>query len=222
MSYPACITRWLSSLALALTGLLTSAPAWAVQTLGVVVLHGKESQPGFMEPVAASFRSAGFLVEVPEMPWSRRRLYDATFEQSLDEIGHAVTRLRAQGATKVVLSGLSMGGPAVFGYAATRTGIDGIVAWAPAHDPVNDPAMRAPAFLDAVARAKEAVAAGRGDEAQSFPETQGTAPCAEPAATGGCTPRTGAVRRQRADHPVAAAVAVSLNASTKPALRAAR
>ncbi len=109
------------------------------------------------------------MVDVPEMPWSARRIYDATFAQSLSEIDLAVDRLRKAGATRIVVAGMSMGGPAVFAYAATRK-VDGVVAWAPAHDPVNDPAMRTPRFLESVARAQQLIAGGKGDDPEGFPE----------------------------------------------------
>ena len=145
--------------------------AYAQNQLGVVVLHGKQGSPTgeVVEPVISGMRSAGFLVDAPEMPWSGRRIFDATFTQALGEIDQAVDRLKKAGATKVVVAGMSMGGPAVFAYGATRK-VDGVVAWAPAHDPMNDPAMRAPRFLEAVARAQQLIANGKGDEVESFPE----------------------------------------------------
>lgn len=149
----------------------TTLAARATNQLGVVVLHGKQGSPDVevVAPVVTAMRSAGFLVDAPEMPWSGRRIYDATFSQALSEIDDAVDRLRRAGATKVAVAGMSMGGPAVFGYAATRK-VDAVVAWAPAHDPVTDPAMRTTRFLDAVARAQQLIASGKGDEAERFPE----------------------------------------------------
>jgi pimeloyl-ACP methyl ester carboxylesterase len=145
--------------------------AHAQDRLGIVVLHGKQGNPAgeVLEPAISAIRSAGFLVDAPEMPWSGRRIYDATFTQALSEIDQAVDRLRRAGATKIVVAGMSMGGPAVFGYAATRK-VDAVVAWAPAHDPVNDPAMRSPRFLEAVAKAQQLIANGKGDDLESFPE----------------------------------------------------
>jgi len=162
----------IAAMVLLLCGLTLT--ALAAETLGVVVLHGKESQPAFMEQVTTSFSRSGFLVETPEMPWSRRRLYDASFEQALLEIDAAVERLRARGATRIAITGLSMGGPAVFAYGATRPHVDGLVAWAPAHDPVNDPSMRTPQFLEAVARAQQLIASGRGDDPETFPDINRT------------------------------------------------
>jgi predicted alpha/beta-hydrolase family hydrolase len=155
---------------LILFGLSLGSAANAAGTLGVVILHGKQGTPEFMEPIASAFRSAGFLTETPEMPWSRQRIYDAPFSQSLSEIDSAVARLREKGATKVVVAGMSMGGPAVIAFGATRQGVDGLLAWAPAHDPVNDPAMRSSRFLDAVASARSLIDTGKGDEVQTFPE----------------------------------------------------
>jgi len=145
--------------------------AYAQDRWGIVVLHGKQGNPAgeVLEPVISAIRSAGFLVDTLEMPWSGRRIYDATFTQALSEMDQAVDRLRRPGATKIVVAGMSMGGPAVFGYAATRK-VDAVVAWAPAHDPVNDPAMRSPRFLEAVGKAQQLTANGKGYDLESFPE----------------------------------------------------
>lgn len=157
-----------------LSCLALAGQARGADVLGVVVLHGKESHPNFMEQIIPSLTAAGFLVDAPEMPWSKRRLYDASFQQALQEVDASVDRLRKRGATKIVISGLSMGGPAVFAYGASRPNVDGLVAWAPAHDPLNDPAMRTPQFIEAVDRAQKLIADGKGDEMQSFPEINRT------------------------------------------------
>lgn len=164
-------SRTIGRMALLTLGITAAFGACAQNPLGVVVLHGKQGMPAVevLEPVVSAIRSAGFLVDVPEMPWSARRIYDATFAQSLSEIDLAVDRLRKAGATRIVVAGMSMGGPAVFAYAATRK-VDGVVALAPAHDPVNDPAMRTPRFLESVARAQQLIAGGKGDDLEVFPE----------------------------------------------------
>jgi pimeloyl-ACP methyl ester carboxylesterase len=164
-------SRAVRRMACLLVGVSAATGAFAQGQLGIVVLHGKQGNPAgeVLEPAISAIRSAGFLVDAPEMPWSGRRIYDATFTQALSEIDQAADRLRNAGATKIIVAGMSMGGPAVFGYAATRK-VDGVVAWAPAHDPVNDPAMRSPRFLEAVAKAQQLIASGKGDDLESFPE----------------------------------------------------
>ena len=59
--------------------------------LGIVLLHGKGGTPTTgIEGLHESLKRAGALVEAPEMPWSARRIYDATYDQAMDEIDAAV------------------------------------------------------------------------------------------------------------------------------------
>ena len=39
-----------------------------------------------IQPVELDLRGAGFLVVVPEMPWSDRRAYDAGFDEAMAQI----------------------------------------------------------------------------------------------------------------------------------------
>ena len=83
--------RWLFAFVL-LVGVGLSANASAADKIGVVVLHGKWGSPGrsylagwpnFLEP-------RGFLVDQPEMPWSRQRTYDKGRRCVVAEIDAAV------------------------------------------------------------------------------------------------------------------------------------
>lgn len=141
-----------------------SLPAVACDA-GVVLLHGKESMPGnpHIQKLAEALRHAGCKVVVPEMPWSRKRIYDATVEQAMDEIARAAEGLKAQGAKRIVVAGHSQGGNAAIRFAAMHAP-DAIVVLAPGHQPeflirqtAND-----------VVRAQALLAEGQGDVPADF------------------------------------------------------
>lgn len=169
MPYP----RLLTILALLVVGLCCAAgaPRAALaaepqqERLGVVVLHGKNGGPDKdIAEVVRVLRNLGCLVSTPEMPWSRRRGFDATYEQSLVEIGIAVQELREQGATRVALAGYSLGGNAALAYTASRGGIFALVALAPSHDPE----IHRDVFFADVRKAREMLVTGRGTERSLF------------------------------------------------------
>lgn len=124
---------------LALASLVAwAAPSWAQcqDRLGVVLLHDKNEHPDKqLDELVRQLRNVGFNVLVPEMPWSRRRGFDATYQQALVEIGLAVEELRLGGANRVALAGHGLGANAALGYAASRGGVCALVALAPSHDP---------------------------------------------------------------------------------------
>jgi pimeloyl-ACP methyl ester carboxylesterase len=110
-------------------------------------------------------------VDRPEMPWSKRRQFDASYEAAMLEIDAAVAGLRARGATTVAIAGHSLGANAALGYAARRTGLYAVIALAPGHVP--DGYMRR--FGAEITHARELVAAGKGDAMGSFPhDNQGS------------------------------------------------
>ena len=57
------------------------------------------------------------------MPWSARRIYDATYDQAMDEIDASVEKLKKAGAKKIAVIGHSLGANAAIGYAARRKGL---------------------------------------------------------------------------------------------------
>jgi pimeloyl-ACP methyl ester carboxylesterase len=137
--------------------------------LGVVLLHGKGGTPTTMiEGLRESLKREGALVEAPELPWSARRIYDATYDQAMTEIDAAAERLRKAGATKIVVMGHSLGANAAIGYAARRKDLYAVVALAPGHLP-EAWALRA-RTSGAIAEAKKMIAAGKGDVRMSFPD----------------------------------------------------
>jgi dienelactone hydrolase len=121
---------------LALAASTAAVPALAAERLGVVVLHDKNDPPDKqLSEVVRLLRNVGFDVQTPEMPWSKKRGFDATYQQALVEIGMAVEELRLGGATRVALVGHGLGANAALGYTASREDVFAIVALAPSHDP---------------------------------------------------------------------------------------
>jgi pimeloyl-ACP methyl ester carboxylesterase len=94
----------------------------------------------------------------PEMPWSFGRMYGATYDQAMAEIDTAVAKLKAEGATRIVIIGHSLGANAAIGYAARRSAIAAVVAISPGHLP-ETAEMRA-RTQSAIVEARQLVAAG--------------------------------------------------------------
>jgi pimeloyl-ACP methyl ester carboxylesterase len=144
--------------------LAVAAPLQAagLQGMGVVFLHGKGMWPGaFDGGIPGALEAEGAQVESPEMPWSFRRMYGATFDQAMTEIDAAVAGLKAKGATRIVVIGHSLGANAAIAYAARRSVVAAVVAISPGHLP-ETPEMRA-RTRDALAEARQMYAAGQQD-----------------------------------------------------------
>jgi pimeloyl-ACP methyl ester carboxylesterase len=148
-----------------------SAPIQPAQAdgLGVVLMHGKWGMSSPKSPIgklASALDDAGFLVVTPEMPWSGDRLYDKDFQGAMAEIDEAVAELKSKGAAKIVVGGHSFGSNAGLAYGARREGLAGILAIAPGHVP-DAPRWR-DHFAPSVAKAREMIAAGKGDDTLEF------------------------------------------------------
>jgi pimeloyl-ACP methyl ester carboxylesterase len=141
----------------------------SLEGYGVVLLHGKLFGPGaFVDDLVAALSDEGARVDTPEMPWSKSRMYDASYEQAMREIDAAVARLKALGAKKIVIAGHSMGANAAIGYAARRQGLAAVMALSPGHLPETEEML---AYTRAaVGRAKQMIADGQGDEKMTFPD----------------------------------------------------
>lgn len=140
--------------------------ALAEQKIGIVVMHGKWDSPyGHMLLFARRMESAGFLVESPEMLWSERRAYDSDMASFIKEISAAVKTLKEKGAAKVCLAGHSSGGAGAV-YYASLVKTDCVIAMAPA--PYTGYAGYHERVKNDLARAKEMVALGKGNETASF------------------------------------------------------
>jgi len=134
--------------------------------IGVVLMHGKGGDTGWVDPLANSLKKADVQVLTPAMPWHRGRIYDKTFEDSLEEIHWHVEKLKTMGARKVFVAGHSLGAVAAAGYGATYDDINGIILLAPGHFVMQD-GFSAKVFED-VDRAKSMIDSGRGDERAYF------------------------------------------------------
>lgn len=148
---------------------LAAMPLHAAGSIGVVLMHGKSgtSKPASPVGVLAEFLSGkGILVATPDMPWSRSRMLEKSYEDSMAEIDSAVAELKAQGATTIVVGGHSMGANAALGYGASRDGIAGIMAIAPGHIPEDDNYQSG--LGHDWKRAKKMVDAGKGSETAQF------------------------------------------------------
>jgi pimeloyl-ACP methyl ester carboxylesterase len=136
--------------------------------IGVVLMHGKWDEPNsrLLYKLDRALESAGVLVEKPEMPWSGGRHYDASYEDAMTETDAAVAKLKARGAARVVVGGHSFGANAGIGYATRRDGLAGVLLLAAGHAP-ETPVFRRVLGAD-VARARQLVAEGKGDEKTTF------------------------------------------------------
>lgn len=144
-----------------------SAPATAAPPLGIVLMHGKAGLPGRgIDGLAAKLEAAGYFVDRPEMCWSRARIYDKSYAGCLVEIDAAVARLRARGASAIVIAGQSLGGAAAIAYGARHAGLKGIIAIAPGHYPER--MVHNPTIAASLAQAQAMIAAGNGDDRGNF------------------------------------------------------
>jgi pimeloyl-ACP methyl ester carboxylesterase len=158
-------------LALGLVAALAAAApvsAASLRGMGVVFLHGKGVWPGaFDGGIPAALEAEGARVVSPEMPWSLRRMYGATFDQAMAEIDAAVATLKAKGATRIVIIGHSLGANGAIGYAAQRHSVVAVVAIAPGHLP-ETAEMRA-RTQSAIAEARQLMASGH-QERRNWPD----------------------------------------------------
>jgi pimeloyl-ACP methyl ester carboxylesterase len=103
--------------------------------IGMVLMHGKGGTPKYVSSLGSALRGAGVLVETPSMPWSRHRIYDKGYEESMDEIDTYVAQLKAAGARRIFVAGHSLGANAALGFGARREGLSGIILLAYGHVP---------------------------------------------------------------------------------------
>ena len=155
-------------------------PAAAAGQMGIVLMHGKTAPPNSrpLAPLVQALGSAGASLATPEMPWSRSRYLTGSAEQSLDEMALAIGALKAAGASSIFLVGHSMGAAAALAYAVHRGGVMGLSLVAMGHIPRFYYRGLSPATMtvrDAIVRAREMTASGRGDEVATFADSnQGT------------------------------------------------
>ncbi len=128
----------------------------------IVLLHGKWGSPP--APLDSSFSVQRFHVISPLMPWSGLSGYDKTYEQALKEINTLVIKLRASGFKKVIIGGQSFGANGALAYAAVYGDVDGMMLFAPGHNPDIDRNYQPGIVSDALKNIKE----GRPDQFIQF------------------------------------------------------
>ena len=152
-----------------LIGLQTQAQTTSI---GLVLMHGKGGSPAkFVADLASHLQGRGVQVANLEMPWSARRGYDASVEAAEAEVDAALTRLRAQGATKVFVAGHSQGG--IFAlYFGGKHAVDGVIAIAPGGN-VGNSTVR-DKVGDALASARKNMAEGKGADKVQLTDYEGS------------------------------------------------
>jgi pimeloyl-ACP methyl ester carboxylesterase len=137
-------------------------------SVGIVLMHGKWGAPDrAINTLASALERKGFLVSTPEMPWSRRRSYDKSADDALNEIDAEVAKLREKGASRIVIAGHSLGAAGALAYAA-HCKADAIVAIAPGHVPENR--FVAAKLAEDVNKARNMASIGNGDGIDWFPD----------------------------------------------------
>lgn len=139
-----------------------SLPAHAVQDCAVILMHGKWGGPKspYLKVLADKI-AAICKVELREMPWSRSRNYDQTYENALRDMSQAVGHYRKEGYKKIFIAGQSFGANAAMAYQAYIGDADGIIALSPGHAPHY--MYSSGLTQQAVTEAKRAVASGTPD-----------------------------------------------------------
>jgi pimeloyl-ACP methyl ester carboxylesterase len=131
-----------------------------------VVIHGKAGNQGPIQALAQTLRKQGATVLTPSMSWNSGY---RPYEDTVQEVAAAVSRLRQSGLRKVFLAGHSMGANISMGYVAAGGRVDGVIAMAPGHRPD----FIATVTGDSLERARAMVAAGRGNERAEFSDWGG-------------------------------------------------
>lgn len=131
----------------------------------VVVMHGKWGNPQYIGVFGRRLEPTCDYKSI-EMPWAKRRNYDEPYSVALTEIKAQVGAFRAQGYKRVLLAGHSFGANAALAYMAEVGDVDGVIALAPGHVP--EVMYERGIGRDAVDRARELIATGKGDETLSM------------------------------------------------------
>ncbi len=108
------LRRFLIGLVFAVSGVAVSLHANADTggaRIGIVLMHGKGGSPQrYISDLADPLRAHGYLVENIEMPWSRKREYDADVGAAEREVESALSSLRGRGAQNCSSPGTAWAG----------------------------------------------------------------------------------------------------------------
>jgi predicted esterase len=154
-----------------LVGIFILAPVCeAGSKIGIVLMHGKNGSPTAptISRLANRLDFERFIVITPEMPYSRARQYDKSYEDTAMEIDEAVAELKKRGANKIFIAGHSLGANVALYYATIRA-VDGVLAIAPGHRPESPQSQEF--FKDSVEQAKVLLKEGKGEERVWFQDS---------------------------------------------------
>jgi len=139
----------------------------AVAQTGVLLLHGKAHGTNSIDQLSNELISAGFLVEKPSStPWSPKRIYDRTYLDTLKELDTSIEKLRAAGASRIVVGGHSIGANVALGYAANREDLAGVIIIGAGHFISGN--FMGKKLKGDVSRANKMIASGKGKEKANF------------------------------------------------------
>lgn len=144
----------------------TLQPISSANKIGVVLMHGKGGDTQWVDPLKSSMEGVGIVVDAPQMPWHRSRIYDKSFDDAMGEINLHVQSLKNQGVAKVYVAGHSLGAVAAAGYAARYDDINGIILMAPGHFTAWPEFHNQ--FVDDLNKAEKMISDGKGDEKGEF------------------------------------------------------
>lgn len=156
-------TVW-KSISIGVIAALLASPALSQATdksCAVVLMHGKWGSPQHLTHFGRRLEPLCTFNSI-EMPWAKRRAYDQPYAVALDDISKAVNAFRVDGYKMVLLAGHSFGANAALAYMATKGDADGVIALAPGHSPQYSYSQGI--GKDAVDKARDLVAQGKGDE----------------------------------------------------------
>ncbi len=113
-----------------------SSISYANQNCVVFLMHGKWGMPDskFLKVLSDKIETI-CIINKPEMPWSRNKNYNQTYESLLQELKIKSDSYRKQGVRKVIFAGHSFGANASMAYQAYIGDADALVAIAPGHNP---------------------------------------------------------------------------------------
>lgn len=139
--------------------------------MGIVIMHGKGGSPSrHVSGLASALEGKGYLVANLEMPWSGKREYDANVAAAEAQLETALSELRGKGAQKVFVAGHSQGGAFALHFAGKHV-VDGVICIAPGGDVGNR--LFREKLADAVNRARQLVADGKGNEKTRLDDYEG-------------------------------------------------
>lgn len=171
--------RRLHQLIFSVAALFIALPVAAqdAQNIGIVVMHGKGGRPtGLVRQLAEGLQNKGYKVANIEMPWSGKRAYDVDVAGADREVDAAIAKLRTAGAGKLFVAGHSQGGVYALHYAVKHP-MDGLILIAPGGN-VGTRFYQSKVGAS-VARAREMIAAGKGNERGEFIDYEGSQPDAD-------------------------------------------